>query len=47
MPPRKPAGEQRPLNTLERVLSKAGFGPRTEARSWIGAGEVRANGKLQ
>jgi len=40
MPPR------RPLKTLERVLSKAGLGSRTEARSWIGAGRVRVNGKL-
>lgn len=34
------------LKTLERVLSKAGLGSRTEARSWIGAGRVRVNGKL-
>lgn len=40
---REPA--QRPLKTLERVLSKAGLGSRTEARSWIGAGRVRVNGK--
>ncbi|MGC9973426.1 MAG: pseudouridine synthase [Bryobacteraceae bacterium] len=46
MPPPKRAGEHRPLKTLERVLSKAGFGSRTEARSWIGAGRVRVNGKL-
>jgi len=32
------------LKTLERVLSKAGLGSRTEARSWIGAGRVRVNG---
>ncbi|HWQ52981.1 MAG TPA: pseudouridine synthase [Bryobacteraceae bacterium] len=36
---------ERPLKTLERVLSKAGLGSRTEARSWIGAGRVRVNGK--
>jgi 23S rRNA pseudouridine2605 synthase len=36
----------RKLKTLERVLSKAGLGSRTEARSWIGAGRVRVNGKL-
>jgi 23S rRNA pseudouridine2605 synthase len=36
---------QRPLKTLERVLSKAGLGSRTEARSWIGAGRVRVNGR--
>ena len=41
MPPPK-----RPLKTLERVLSKAGLGSRTEARQWIGAGRVRVNGKL-
>ncbi len=37
---------QRPLKTLERVLSKAGLGSRTEARSWIGAGRVAVNGKV-
>ncbi len=37
---------ERPLKTLERVLSKAGLGSRTEARSWIGAGRVRVNGKV-
>ena len=31
--------------TLDRVLSKAGLGSRTEARSWIGAGRVMVNGK--
>ena len=36
----------RPLKTLERTLSKAGLGSRTEARSWIGAGRVRVNGKV-
>ena len=36
----------RPLKTLERVLSKAGLGSRTEARKWIGAGRVSVNGKL-
>ena len=35
-----------PLKTLERMLSKAGLGSRTQARSWIGAGRVRVNGKL-
>jgi pseudouridine synthase len=34
------------LKTLERVLSKAGLGSRTDARSWIGAGRVRVNGKV-
>jgi pseudouridine synthase len=36
----------RPLKTLDRVLSKAGIGSRTETRSWIGAGRVRVNGKV-
>ncbi len=36
----------RPLKTLERVFSKRGIGSRTEARSWIGAGKVRVNGKI-
>jgi pseudouridine synthase len=35
----------RPLKTLERVFSKSGLGSRTDARSWIGAGRVRVNGK--
>jgi 23S rRNA pseudouridine2605 synthase len=43
---RKPPPGQRPLKTLERVLSKAGLGSRTEARKWIGAGRVKVNGKL-
>ena len=44
--PIKQAGEQRKLKTLDRVLSKAGLGSRTEARSWIGTGRVQVNGKL-
>jgi 23S rRNA pseudouridine2605 synthase len=37
----------RPLKkTLDRVISKAGLGSRTEARCWIGNGRVRVNGKL-
>ena len=32
----------RPLKTLERVLSKAGLGSRTQARTWIGAGRVQS-----
>ena len=32
--------------TLERVISKAGLGSRTQARSWIHAGRVRVNGKI-
>jgi 23S rRNA pseudouridine2605 synthase len=34
------------LKTLDRVLSKAGLGSRTDARGWIGEGRVRVNGKL-
>ena len=41
---RKPS-ETRPLKTLERVLSKAGLGSRTDARGWIGGGRVAVNGK--
>ena len=37
---------KRPLKTLDRVLSKAGLGSRTEARSWIGGGRVAVNGKV-
>ncbi len=36
---------KRPLKTLERVISKAGLGSRTEARRWIAAGRVHVNGK--
>ncbi len=32
--------------TLERVISKAGVGSRTQARSWIHAGQVQVNGKV-
>ena len=35
----------RPIKTLERVLSKAGLGSRTEARKWIVEGRVRVNGR--
>ena len=41
-----PPGD-RPLKTLERVVSKAGLGSRTEARKWIGAGRVKVNGKVE
>ncbi len=37
---------ERNLKTLDRVISKAGLGSRTEARSWIGRGRVQVNGKL-
>lgn len=42
---RSSASKQRKLKTLDRVLSKAGLGSRTEARKWIGAGRVAVNGK--
>lgn len=38
--------KQRPLKTLDRALSKAGLGSRTEARSWIGEGRVSVNGRV-
>jgi len=41
-----PKSEQRPLKTLERILSKAGLGSRTQARKWIGARRVKVNGKV-
>jgi len=37
--------KKRPLKTLERVISKAGLGSRTEARHWIAAGRVCVNGR--
>jgi 23S rRNA pseudouridine2605 synthase len=36
----------RTLKTLERVFSKSGLGSRTAARSLIGAGKIRVNGKV-
>jgi 23S rRNA pseudouridine2605 synthase len=46
MPAKKLRPGTRKLKTLERVLSKAGAGSRTDARTWIGAGQVRVNGKV-
>ena len=46
MAKRSPATGTRPIKTLERVFSKAGMASRTDARSWIGAGRVRVNGKV-
>jgi pseudouridine synthase len=37
---------KRSLKTLERVLSKAGVGSRTEARAWVAQGRVKVNGKI-
>src|SRR5215472_15940625 len=34
------------LKTLDRIISKAGLGSRSEARRWIGAGRVKVNGKV-
>jgi len=42
----KPPAGNRPLKTLERILSKAGLGSRTEARTWIGGGRVQVNGQV-
>lgn len=41
-----PAGD-RPLKTLERVLSKAGIGSRSETRRWVGEGRVKVNGRVE
>ena len=38
--------DKRRLKTLERVLSKAGLGSRTEARRWIADGRVKVNGSV-
>lgn len=34
------------MKTLERVLSKAGIGSRTEARAWVAQGRVKVNGTI-
>ena len=41
-----PPPGNRPLKTLERALSKAGVGSRSEARRWISDGRVRVNGRV-
>jgi 23S rRNA pseudouridine2605 synthase len=43
---KRPQEGAKRLKTLERVFSKAGVASRTDARSWIGAGRVRVNGKV-
>jgi pseudouridine synthase len=43
---RSPAPQVSQQKTLERVISKAGAGSRTQARSWIHAGQVQVNGKV-
>jgi len=40
----KPSGPT--LKTLERIISKAGLGSRTEARGWIESGRIRVNGRI-
>jgi pseudouridine synthase len=42
----KPPAGDRPLKTLERVISKAGLGSRKDARMWIGDGRVQVNGGI-
>src|SRR5262245_55567049 len=42
----KPPAKKRPLKTLERVLSKAGVGSRTEAGAWVAQGRVKDNGTI-
>ncbi|MEX2264514.1 MAG: pseudouridine synthase [Bryobacteraceae bacterium] len=44
---RPPGGRNgnRPLKTLERAISKAGIGSRTEARRWIADGKIAVNGR--
>lgn len=44
MPAKKLPPGDRPLKTLERIISKSGLGSRKEARSWIAAGHVELNG---
>ena len=39
-------GREISSQTLERILSKAGLGSRTEARRWIHQGRVELNGKV-
>ena len=50
-PPRKsvkaPPPGDRPIKTLERVISRAGLGSRTEARRWVGEGRVKVNGRIE
>jgi 23S rRNA pseudouridine2605 synthase len=42
-----PSDGDRPIKTLERVLSKAGLGSRSEARRWVGEGRVKVNGRVE
>lgn len=45
-PARRPPPGNRPLKTLERVVSKAGLGSRTTARRWISEGRFSVNGSV-
>lgn len=45
-PARRPPPGNRPLKTLERVVSKAGLGSRSEARRWIADGRFSVNGSV-
>ena len=51
MKPRKsvaaPPEGDRPIKTLERVLSKSGLGSRSEARKWVGEGRVKVNDRVE
>lgn len=46
-PVQAPPTGDRPIKTLERVLSKAGLGSRSEARRWVGEGRVKVNGRVE
>lgn len=41
----RPTPPKHILKTLERVISKAGLGSRTDARRWISEGKIAVNGK--
>ncbi len=43
MTTKAPPPGDRPLKTLERIISKAGLGSRSEARRWVAAGRVTVN----
>ena len=45
--PRKPASGDRPIKTLDRLLSKMGVGSRTETRKWVAQKRVRVNGQIE
>lgn len=46
-PPAPPGSEDKLRKTLDRVLSRAGVGSRTLAATWIRAGRVKVNGRVQ